>query len=501
MIKVTFILFVSSLFSLLHAEQRPNILFIAIDDLNDWIGPLSGHPQAKTPNIDRFCDQGSVVFENAVCAAPVCCPSRSAFLSGFLPSSSGVYTNGDYLLNSPVVQKNTTLPEYFSKNGYHTLSTGKIFHGHQTDHGNDIGHWAFDTYVEVGGQSIPDKNVWSNQVDGFVRGKEPDDGKVWKGYKSQFAWAPTKNPIEETEDYLRAKWAGEQFEKDWDKPFLMALGIYRPHMPLYAPKEFFELYKLDTLQLPQINENDLDDILTPSGKPANKPSVDYQWIKEYGLEKDFVQAYLANVSYADACLGMVFDALEESQYADNTIVVFFGDHGWHLGEKLRYRKNTLWAEAVRNPIIMRIPGMEELQYCESPISLIDLYPTLIELCSLPAKELDGRDFSSLLKDPSTQWDHPAITVSNKGTSILTDKWHYIEYLSGTTELYNRSEDPNEWENLAQNPEYKKVIEKLSANIPKSRAPSAGKPIRKNKTPKKNSPDKHIETIRNRDDLL
>ncbi len=448
-------------------ENRPNVLFIAIDDLNDWIQPMGGHSQAKTPHIDQFHQKGAVVFQNAVCPSPVCGPSRSALLSGALAHETGAYSNGDNMLDTDYVKEHATLPEYFSKNGYHSLSTGKIFHKHATLTGADWGHWAFDSFRRADGGLTPQKDKFTSQKLGIVQGKKstgPAPAQSW----GALSWGPTVEPLEETLDHLSVSWGAEQLGKEWEKPFFMAIGISRPHLPWIVPQEFFDLYDLETLETPEIREDDLDDTLGANGSSNAKPQNDYLWVKANKLEKEATQAYLASVSYADACLGVLFDALEKSPHYDNTIVIIWGDHGYHLGEKLRYKKNTLWREAVRTPLMIRLPKMDSLHVCERPVSLIDLYPTLIQLCNLPEKKLSGRDISPLLLDSQAAWPHPAITIAPQGTSVLSEDYHYIEYQTGAKEFYDLKQDPMEFTNLISTPKHAKDIAKLAEHVPQER---------------------------------
>ncbi|MDO6801805.1 sulfatase [Wenyingzhuangia sp. 1_MG-2023] len=451
-------------------NKQPNVLFIAIDDLNDWIETLGGNKQAITPNMDKFTKQGAMVFKNAVCAAPICGPSRSAILSGFLPSTSGVYGNAHDMVFSDVVKKNATLPEYFSKNGYHTLSNGKMFHKHVTKNGmTDFGAWAFDEFARGRryNNDKADPKFLTSSKGGIINGKKSPE---FKDKKSKLSWGPTKDSFEETVDYAVADWATKQLERKFDKPFFMSVGFIKPHLPWFVPKEFFDLYNVDEIEDVIVKEDDLEDITNAEGKPLFKPTGEYKWIQKHGLGKEATRAYLANISFVDKCLGMVMDALEKSDHADNTIVVVWGDHGWHLGEKLRYLKNTLWAEAVKPPLMVRVPGMNKTIYCEKPVSLLDLYPTLVSLCDLPKKKnIEGHDFSKLLKNSKATWEYPGLTVSTAGTSVLTEAYHYIQYVSGEEELYDVKKDPREWNNLAHNKLYSKVINDLKKWVPKNRA--------------------------------
>lgn len=446
--------------------SKYNVLFIAVDDLNDWVSVLGGHPQVQTPNLDKFTKGGSVLFQNGVCAAPICGPSRSAVLSGFMPHRTGVYDNATNMIYTDIVQENATLPEYFSKHGYHTLSDGKIFHKHATEHGVDFGHWAFDEHNRSR-RGVKD----AVQKGKYYSGKGTINGEKKPNYKekgAKLSWGPTKNKFEETVDYRVADWARQQLKRDFDKPFFMAIGLIKPHLPWVVPQEYFDKYDLETLETPKIFNDDLKDILTKKGKQIHKPDADYTWVKKHGLEKEATRAYLASVTYADACLGIIFDALEASGHAENTIVVLWGDHGWHLGEKLRYKKNTLWSEVVKTPLLVRMPNMNKMEVSNRTVSLIDLFPTLISLCDLPEKELDGHDFSYLLDNPNSEWKHPGVTVSASGTSVMGERWHFISNLKGSEELYDLKNDPMEWTNLINEPKYKTIVEEMRKFVPKER---------------------------------
>lgn len=428
---------------------RPNIFFIAIDDLNDWVGVFGGNQQAITPNIDGLAEK-AVVFRNASCPGPVCCPSRSALLSGFMPYTSGVYSNNQNMLDSRIIQENATLPEYFSRNGYITISMGKIFHSHATQNGKDQGQWAFDVWQDKQERGGIDKEKLYSRNKGIINGKKVENPKYTGGQGTEFAWAPTEAPKEETGDYITAKWFAEKLQEDYDKPFFMFMGISKPHLPWYVPQEYFDMYGLDTIKIPDYREDDLDDIVNKNGEKAFKPSEDFLWVKQDPeLFKGAVRAYLAATTYADECVGVALDALRNSKYAENTIIVLFGDHGWHLGEKLRFRKTTLWKESTQLPLVIYVPGMTETQFCERNVNLIDLYPTLIDLCGLPDKTgLDGKSIRPLLENPGIEW-YPAITSKAKGSnSIIYEEWHYISYANGIEELYNIKNDPMEWNNLA-----------------------------------------------------
>ncbi|MEI6467789.1 MAG: sulfatase, partial [Verrucomicrobiota bacterium] len=459
-----------------------NVLFIAIDDMNDWVGAFGGAPQDRsaTPKMDQFAKTGSVVFQQANCAGPICGPSRSALLSGFMPYRSGVYTNSQNMRGSELVQTHLTLPEYFSKHGYRTLSTGKIFHKHP----GDEGHWAFDQWAasEGGLGSRPDAARVTSRNRNLLDGKpapvpavKSEGSEGGEGEGTEFAWGPTKGPKEDSKDWKAAEWAVAQLAKPSPKPFFLALGISKPHLPWYVPQEYFDRHPLENIQLPEFRLNDLDDIIDPKGRVKFSPSSDFKWAQQDPrLFKGAVRAYLAATSYADDCVGHVLDALEKSPARDHTIVVIWGDHGWHLGEKLRFRKSTLWAESTRLPLIIRMPGMKSQQDCPRVVNLMDLFPTLIEACGLPAKpDIDGRSIAPLLRDPNAPWPYPSITVNGRGNaSVRDERWYFIRYNDGAEEFYDMAHDPMQWTNLAasNDPEVRSEMKRLAASFPASFAP-------------------------------
>lgn len=433
-----------------NLEKPCNVLFIAVDDLNDWVGIFGGNPQVKTPNLDKLCNEKAMIFTNAHCAGPVSCPSRSALLSGFRPDHTGCYNNQQNMLGSDLVQRYATLPEYFSKNGYVTISKGKIFHRHSIENGLDEGQWAFDIWEREEGNDRVQRDHLYSRNNGIIDGAKSADQHYTGGEGAEFSWGPTIEPKEKTKDYLTALWFADMLKKDWDKPFFMAVGLSKPHLPWYVPQEFFDLYQLDTVKIPHYRLDDLDDILTPQGKRKFDPTDDFLWCSQNEhLFKAAVRAYMASVSYADACIGIILDALNKSEYAKNTIVIIWGDHGWHLGEKLRFRKTTLWTESTKLPLIIKTPEMRQKAVCNRTVNLIDLYPTLIDLCGLPKRDvLDGRSFAPLLRNPEEKWPYPSITIKEEGSYTINDEdWRYTYYADGTEELYNLKNDPMEWTNL------------------------------------------------------
>ena len=460
LINLLTVLFLATTISLSAKEkQQPNILLIAVDDLNDWVGAFGGNPQMLTPHMDKLASK-AMVFRNASCPGPVCGPSRSALLSGFMPYTTGLYGNSNNMLESKLVQENYTLPEYFSNNGYVTISKGKIFHKHSTSAGVDHGHWAFDIWEqEKGGGGIQEEKFYSRNK-GIIDGKKLENPKYNKGGGSAFEFGPTKEGKEITKDYLTALWFEKKLQDDYDKPFFMSVGISKPHLPFVVPQEYFDMYSLDTIKVPEYRLDDLEDIVDPNGKKAFSPQEDFLWCEHYNIHKETVRAYMAACTYADECVGVVLDALAKSKYAENTIVVLWGDHGWHLGEKLRFRKATLWRESTQLPLIIQLPGMDKQQDCFRNVNLIDLYPTLIDLCGLPPKELDGKSIKPLLKNPNLKWE-PTVTTRGRGShSVMAEEWHYIKHNNGIEELYDLKNDPMEWNNLIRKQD-KKAREALN----------------------------------------
>ncbi len=453
----------------------PNVLFISVDDLNDWVSLYGGHSQAKTPHIDRLAAMGSVVFQNAHCPGPVCGPSRSALLSGFMPHHSGVYGNAQNMLHAPLVQQNATMPEYFAQHGYDTLSRGKIFHAHATENGSDRGQWAFQEWHKGESGAGVNRSLVTSRDKNLIEGKPGPQSKHTRGSGSEFSWGPSKGSLEETSDHKTAVWAAKQLSRKREKPFFLAVGLSKPHLPFYAPQAFYDLYPIDQVKANPILADDLDDILMPNGKPKFKPSSDFLWLQQNQLFQEVTQAYLACVSLADACVGEIMDGLESGPNADNTIVVLWGDHGWHLGEKLRYRKATGWIESTRLPLLIRTPSMTTKQNCDRPVNLIDLFPTLIDYCGLPAKpQIDGKSLLPLLDNPASKWDLATVTIFGEGNaSVIGDsvngqRWHFISHRDGTRELYDLDEDPLEWNNLASSTKApaKAAMAKLAEFVPR-----------------------------------
>ena len=442
-------------------DIQPNVLFISFDDLNDWTGCLSGHPQSITPNIDRLAKKG-VLFTNAHCAGTMCCPSRASVITGLRPTTTGVYKNTDTPLD--LYKEKQTLNRHFRENGYFVAGAGKILH---------------KFYYE---EADWDEFVRKHQGENIVGNREYPGGEAGiTKVSGNIAWGAFSSPDSLTFDGRTVDWIIERIKRKHDKPFFLACGIFRPHIPWFNPKQYFDLHPLNEIKLPLVKEDDLVDVPLPGKNIAysitnftkewdldnTEQNIEHEMIRNDGLWKEAVQAYLASVSYADAQLGRLLDALENSPYADNTIIVVWSDHGWHLGEKEHWRKATLWEQVTLVPMIIYAPGMASNLKCKQPASLIDLYPTLIELCGLPGiNELEGESLVPQLINPEEKRTVPAITsITPEYHAVRDEQYRYISYGNGQEELYNHETDPEEWDNVAGNPEYSEIIEKLKKYIP------------------------------------
>ena len=423
--------------SLSAQSPKPNVLFITIDDLNDWVGCLGGHPQVKTPNIDRLAERG-VLFSNAHCQAPICNPSRVSFMTGLLPSTSGVYQLAPDFRSAPELKDLVTIPQHFAAHGYQTYQVGKIFHG-----------------------SYPDEV--SFQKNGPRPGQRPllEEKLNLPGAHPLWDWGPVfKN--EEMGDHQVADWFLDEFPKmHRDKPFFFAVGFFRPHVPLFAPPEWFDMYPLAEVELPPMHAGDLDDIPEAGKKLTHGlPAPRHEWFIKNKKWRHAVQAYLATISFVDFQVGRVLDALEASPHADSTVVVLLSDHGWHLGEKERWAKRSLWERSTRVPLIFSVPGGLTDATSAKPVGLVDVYPTLVELCGLKQRpDLNGQSLKTLLRNTGATWARPALTTFEKNNHALrSEHFRYIRYADGSEELYDHRDDPHEWTNLAANTLYKAVID-------------------------------------------
>lgn len=462
------------------ADDSPNVLFIAIDDLNDWVGCLNGHPQAQTPNIDRLAERGTL-FTNAHCAAPVCNASRNAVMLGMHPASSGFYANGESIRTRPDL---LTLPKFFKDSGYTTLGAGKLFHGN-----NQTGPWDWSEYGPAhnaaGAKGGPftsdefrmDRQAPYNHVErlnlDLPLNKMPTDRITQRG--NSFDWGPVPVTDSEMSDGMVAEWGIEQIERDHDAPFFLGLGFYRPHIPLYAPEKYFEDFSPDSIRLPPTMKDDLSDLPPAARDIALFPITAgmHDTVVAHDQWHGAVAAYLACVKFVDAQVGKVLDALDASLHANNTIIVLWSDHGWHLGEKDHWGKFTGWSRSTRVPLIIVPADNDQPENfsagirSDRPVSLVDLFPTLANLANLDAPtHLEGRSLAPLLSNPTSEWQSHALTTFGRGNySLRTDQWRYIRYYDGTRELYNLESDPNEWHSLANASAHQTLITELDALLP------------------------------------
>jgi arylsulfatase A-like enzyme len=424
-------------------EKRPNVLVIAADDLNHWIGYTGRNKQTKTPNIDRLSARG-VSFANAHATVPVCNGSRASLLSGQRPFTTGVYGNADDWRT--VVPPERTLISTFRKAGYVTLGSGKLYH-----RGYDrTSEW--DDYLKNEGKLGPEP-AGSKGVGGIRFGAiDADDADL--------------------SDHRIVDYGIEQLSKKHDKPFLLTVGLHKPHMPWFVPKKYFDLHPLESIELPPTKENDLDDVPEAAIKFA-RPDGDHQKIVESGRWKEAVQAYLAAVSYADAEIGRLLDALEKSEHKNNTIVVLLGDHGWHFGEKSHWRKFALWEESTRAPYVWYVPNLTKAGAISTrPVDFSTFYPTLTDLAGIKTpSHVEGESIRTLLADPAAEWKgHALSTWLHNNHSVRTEHWRYTRYADGSEELYDHRDDPYEWTNLAKDEKHASLKRELAALFPTKNVP-------------------------------
>ncbi|AGA31002.1 sulfatase [Singulisphaera acidiphila] len=437
-------------------EDRPNVLLIAVDDLNDWVGCLEGHPQAKTPNIDRLARRGTL-FTNAHCQAPLCNPSRSSFLTGLRPSTTGIYSLQPGFRAVEALKDQVTLPQALAAEGYSTFCSGKIFHDGSVPPRDQ--EKEFQVWSVAGGMPYPPQK--------FVATPDPIKAMDWGVF-------PAKD--EEQADWKIADAAIARLQAPPPgQPFLVAVGFRLPHVPCFASQRWFDLYPDETLVMPPVKVDDRDDVPEFSWYLHWKlPEPRLSWLLEAKQWRPLVRSYLASISFMDSQVGRVLDALEVSGQADRTVVVLWSDHGWHLGEKGITGKNTLWERSTRVPLIFAGPGIAAGARCGRPAELLDLYPTLVALCRLPERPgLEGHSLAPQLKDASAPRVWPAITTHNQDNhAVRTEHWRFIRYADGSEELYDHRSDPNEWTNLAGDPNQAERKRELAGWLPKRNEPPA-----------------------------
>lgn len=424
---------------------KPNVLFIAIDDLNHWVGYLGRNPQTITPHIDGLAARG-VWFTQSYCAAPVCNPSRAALMSGLRPSATGVYENGNDWRT--VISEDLPLTTAFRRAGYYVYGAGKIYHG-----------------------AYPRLSEWDDYLANEGRNPSPAGDRGVGG----IAFAPLDCNDEDMQDYRIVDYGIEQLSKKHDKPFFLAVGLHKPHMPWNVPRKYFDMHPLDQINLPPYREDDLDD-LPAAGVRMAHPETDHVPMLKSGRWKEAIQAYLATITFCDAQVGRLLDAFDRSAYRDNTIICFWSDHGWHLGEKHHWRKFALWEEATRAPFIWVVPGLTPVNgRCDRTVDFMSIYPTLTDLCGLPTPgHVQGKSLRPLLTNPAAPWTTPAVTTYKyMNHTVRTEDRRYIRYADGGEELYDEKGDPYEWTNLAAKPGYEAQKAELGKWLPTDNRPDIG----------------------------
>ncbi|MEZ6043833.1 MAG: sulfatase [Planctomycetaceae bacterium] len=427
------------------APSPPNVLFIAIDDLNHWVGHLGRHPQTRTPNIDRLAREG-VTFAHAYCTAPACNPSRASLMSGLRPSSTGCYLNSQNW--RPGISEDKLLNTHFANAGYRVYGAGKIYHGSYKPGG------IWNDYFAGTGKTRIHPDAVNNGVGGI------------KFY-------PLANSDEEMPDYSVVSYGLRKLEEESDKPFFLAIGLVKPHMPFSVPRKWFDMFPLDSIQLPPHRTDDLDDVPAAGIRMAGADG-DHAQIIASGRWKEAVQAYLATIAFCDSQVGRLLDGLAESPHRENTIVVLWSDHGWSLGEKSHWRKFALWEEPTRTVFTWKVPGVTKAGgVCGRTVDFSCIYPTLCSLTGLKIPDhIEGRDISPLLHDPGTQWDHPALTTHGfQNHTVRTERWRYIRYANGDEELYDEQADPFEYINLADVAAHSLTKQQLRKLLPETDAPN------------------------------
>ena len=443
--------------------QKPNVLFIAVDDLNDWTGFLGGNPQSRTPNLDKLAADG-IYFTRAYTASPSCNPSRVSVLTGIHPTTTGIYQQAQILRDYfPDIE---ILPQHFRNEGYYTLGSGKIAHGRNID------EKSWNEYTPPDQQRFVDPQPERRNFNGMKTGL--------------FDWGPLPVEDKDMSDVQTVEWIEKQLTRNFDKPFFMGVGLYRPHLPWYVPQKYFDrVPALADIQLPETRENDLDDI-PPVAFDLKEEATHvamHDAIVAHQQWKPAVRSYLASIAFTDEMVGRLMNALEHSPYAKNTIVVLWSDHGIHLGEKKHWRKWTLWEESLHVPLIIKVPkglvselprGTDDDTSSNRVVSLVDIYPTLVQLCHLnTVKGLQGHSLVPLLQNPAAEWNHIALSSYRKGnTSVRSERWHYIHYADGSEELYDHDKDPHEFDNLAAKAGYAEVLQQHRTQLPAVEADAA-----------------------------
>lgn len=433
--------------------DAPHVLFISLDDCNDWLGFLNAHPGTSTPNLDALAAE-SLVFDHAYTAAPMCLPSRSAVMFGLPPHVSGIYDHSDASTATykQMAERTPSLVDAFWAAGYFTAGAGKIFHDPQKQ------RWS---KLESGREKVAELRYDPDWL-------SPFDGKpLGKGGGGPVDFGSSGRPPEQEIDHLDAQWVIDVL-RGVDRPSFVGYGTYFPHAPWRIPQRFLDLHPLEEVVVPTPPADDLADL----GPYARDKIIDRHGhaakVAEADLWRPLVQAYQAALSFADDCVGQVLDALYSGPHADDTIVAVWSDHGYHLNEKLHLHKFTLWERATHVPLLLRVPGrFDSGQRFDPPVSLLDLGPTLLELCGIdPLPQDQGQSLLAVVDDPTRADDRPAVMTWLEGNhAVRRGPWRYIRYRTGEIELYDHRVDPDELTNLAADPAHREVIDQLDPYLP------------------------------------
>ncbi len=434
--------------------RKLNVLFIATDDCNNDLS-IYGNSQMNTPNFERLAKRG-ITFNRAYCQFPLCNPSRTSLLAGLNPDETKVFDNVKTIRQThPDI---VTLPQLFRKNGYHSARVGKIFH--------------YGVPGDIGTNGLDDSLSWDQRVNPIGRDKA-EQSKVQnltpaRGLGSALSFLSAEGTDEEQTDGKVATEAIRLLTEINQKPFFLAVGFFRPHTPYVAPKKYFNMYPVGKINLPNEPANDLDDI--PQAAFFTKPA---NWGLSEAKRKEAIQGYHAAISFMDAQMGRLLDALDSLKLSDNTVIVLWSDHGYNLGEHGQWMKQSLFENSARVPMIISVPGGVAGKVSQRTVGLIDLYPTLADLCGLPVThKLSGMSLKPLLRNPNAVWNRPAFTQVARGDimgrSVRTERWRYTEWDEGKAgkELYDEENDKGEITNIALEPKFASTVAELSALLRK-----------------------------------
>jgi arylsulfatase A-like enzyme len=454
-------------------DGRPNVLFFAVDDLSDWIGPM-GYERTVTPNMDRLARAG-VTFINGHTAGIYCAPSRAAIFSGRFASTTGCYRSALYFAADPALRP---LQQVLQDGGYATYGAGKLFH-HPAGMIDMRGWDEFYVRTEAQKQKGWPLDSWLQEDEALIPQpfpnhsvyKRSEGNPTGQSAKWFLEWGRVADEKEHLmADTMRTEWACGLLRKKHEKPFFVGVGLYTPHFPNFCPAKYFDLYDRDKLVPPAYKADDLDDLPPAVRKAKTARGRIHKHLEQIDAVQDAIHGYLACVSYADAMFGRLLDALAEGPNAGNTIVVLWSDHGYHHGEKFDWGKHTLWERTSNVPFMWAGPGIARGEKIEASASLIDMFPTLVELCGVSdGQERDGVSLAPVLANPAKAKDRDVFLPGMKPEeyAVINQDWRYIRYADGTEELYNVRQDPHEWDNLAGNPECDQVKERLRASAPKT----------------------------------